>query len=69
MRLPAGWDADQDKADWEQVKALLEKLRNVQQETETIAHSQLEQPALTLAREECEIGGGADEWRPHRHGE
>jgi methyl-accepting chemotaxis protein len=46
--LATGWDAPQDKADWEQVKTLLEKLRTVQQQTETIAHSTLEQPALAL---------------------
>jgi methyl-accepting chemotaxis protein len=61
--LAAGWDVEQDKADWQQVKALLEKLRNVQQQTETIAHSTLEQPALTLLEKnvksaEAQMNGG-----------
>jgi methyl-accepting chemotaxis protein len=46
--LAVGWNVDSDKADWEQVKELLAKLRTVQQETETIANSSLEQPALSL---------------------
>jgi methyl-accepting chemotaxis protein len=46
--LAAGWDAPQDQADWAQAKTLLEKLRTVQQQTETVANSALEQPALAL---------------------
>ena len=61
--LTAGWDSPEDKTEWEQVKALLQKLRTVQQETETIAHSLLEQPALTLLEKnvksaEARINGG-----------
>ncbi|GAB2179201.1 methyl-accepting chemotaxis protein [Dongia sp. agr-C8] len=61
--LAAGWDAQQDKEDWQQVKTLLETLRNAQQETETIAHSTLEQPALTLLEKnaksaEAQMNGG-----------
>jgi methyl-accepting chemotaxis protein len=59
----AGWDVKQDQDDWLQVKALLAKLRDVQQETETIAHSLLEQPALTLLEKnvksaEARLNGG-----------
>jgi methyl-accepting chemotaxis protein len=61
--LAAGWDAPQDQTDWQQVKGLLEKLRGAQRETETIAHSTLEQPALTLLERdaksaEARINGG-----------
>ena len=50
--LAAHW-GEQDGAEWQQVKTLLEKLRMVQQETETIAHSQLEQPALALLEKDA----------------
>lgn len=61
--LAANWEVEQDKADWQQVKVLLEKLRAVQQETETIANSLLEQPARTLLEgnvksAEARINGG-----------
>ena len=46
--LAKDWEQDQDKADWEQAKAALDQLRAAQEETETIAHSDKEQPALTL---------------------
>ncbi|HVT53144.1 MAG TPA: methyl-accepting chemotaxis protein [Dongiaceae bacterium] len=46
--LAKNWEQDQDKADWAQAKALLDKLRAAQQETETIAHSDQEQPALAM---------------------
>jgi methyl-accepting chemotaxis protein len=44
--LEQNWDQPQDKADWDQAKALLGKLRAAQQETEALAHSEQEQPAL-----------------------
>jgi methyl-accepting chemotaxis protein len=53
--LAAAWTEPQDKADWEQVKGLLDKLRAAQQQTETIAHSELEQPALTKLQKEGRV--------------
>jgi methyl-accepting chemotaxis protein len=42
------WDNPQDKADWDQAKTLLDQLKAAQLETETVAHSEREQPALTM---------------------
>jgi methyl-accepting chemotaxis protein len=42
------WDEPQDKADWDQAKTLLDQLKAAQLETETVSHSDQEQPALTM---------------------
>jgi methyl-accepting chemotaxis protein len=46
--LAKDWEQAQDKTDWGQAKTLLDKLRAAQQDAETIAHSDQEQPALAL---------------------
>ncbi|HVY97963.1 MAG TPA: methyl-accepting chemotaxis protein [Dongiaceae bacterium] len=46
--LAKDWEQDADRADWEQAKGLLDKLRAAQQETEAVAHSESEQPALAM---------------------
>jgi methyl-accepting chemotaxis protein len=46
--LQQDWDRAEDKADWDQAKALLEQLKAAQAETEAVANSPEEQPALTM---------------------
>ena len=52
--LQLTWD-DQDKADWDQAKALLGTLRAAQQDTETVARSEAEQPALTKLGKDAKV--------------
>jgi len=49
------WDNEQDKADWDQAKALLDKLKAAQTETETVAHSDQEQPALAKLGKDAKV--------------
>jgi methyl-accepting chemotaxis protein len=52
--LQQNWD-DADKADWDQAKALLGALRAAQQDTETVARSEAEQPALTKLAKDAKV--------------
>ena len=49
------WDDDQDKADWDQAKTLLDKLKAAQAETEAVAHSEQEQPALEKLGKDAKV--------------
>jgi methyl-accepting chemotaxis protein len=53
--LQQRWDQDQDKADWDQAKTLLDKLKAAQTDTETVAHSEQEQPALEKLGKDAKV--------------